>query len=44
MIIHSYIDKEDLRYILTGLNKLPDIQVAAQIDPYKLKSKENLVM
>ena len=44
MIIHSYIDKEDLSYILTGLNKLPDIQVAAQIDPYKLKSKENLVM
>lgn len=44
MIIHSYIDKEDLNYILTGLNKLPDIQVAAQIDPFKLKSKENLVM
>ena len=44
MIIQSYIDKEDLNYILTGLNKLPDIQVAAQIDPVKLKSKENLVM
>lgn len=44
MIIHQYIDKEDLGFILTGLNKLPDIQVAAQIDPHKLKSKENLVM
>ena len=44
MIIHTYIDKEDLNYILTGLNKLPDIQVAAQIDPLKLKSKENLIM
>ena len=44
MIIHQYIDKEDLNYILAGLNKLPDIQVAAQIDPLKLKSKENLVM
>jgi len=44
MIIQSYIDKEDLNYILAGLNKLPDIQVAAQIDPLKLKSKENLVM
>lgn len=44
MIIHQYIDKEDLNYILSGLNKLPDIQVAAQIDPFKLKSKENLVM
>ncbi|MNY59110.1 hypothetical protein D3C86_1955190 [compost metagenome] len=44
MVIHQYIDKEDLNYILAGLNKLPDIQVAAQIDPSKLKSKENLVM
>ncbi|TKC05063.1 IPExxxVDY family protein [Pedobacter frigoris] len=44
MIIHQYIDKEDLNFILTGLNKLSDIQVAAQIDPYKLKSNQNLVM
>ncbi|PYF75674.1 IPExxxVDY family protein [Pedobacter nutrimenti] len=44
MIIHQFLDKEDLNYILSGLNKLPDIQVAAQIDPYKLKSRENLVM
>lgn len=44
MIIHQYIDREDLNFILSGLNKLPDIQVAAQIDPLKLKSKENLVM
>lgn len=44
IIIHQYIDKEDLNFILTRLNKLPDIQVAAQIDPLKLKSRENLVM
>lgn len=44
MIIHQYIDKEDLNFILSGLNKLSDIQVAAQIDPVKLRSKENLVM
>lgn len=44
IIIHQYIDKEDLDFILSGLNKLPDIQVAAQINPQKLKSKENLVM
>ena len=44
MVIQSYIDKEDVNNILTGLNKLPDIQVAAQIDPIKLKSRENLVM
>ena len=44
MIIHQYIDKDDLNFILTRLNKLTDIQVAAQISPLKLKSKENLVM
>lgn len=44
LIIHQFLDKDDLNYILSGLNKLPDIQVAAQIDPYKLKSKENLIM
>lgn len=44
MIIHQYIDKEDLNYLLNGLNKLPDIQVAAQIDQYKLRSRENLIM
>jgi len=44
MVIQQFIDKEDVLYILAGLNKLADIQVAAQIDPAKLKSKENLVM
>ncbi|MEJ7556882.1 MAG: IPExxxVDY family protein [Pedobacter sp.] len=44
MVIHQYVDKDDLNYILSGLNKLSDIQVAAQIDPKRLKSRENLVM
>lgn len=44
MIIHQFINEEDLKFILTVLNKLPDIQVAAQINPQKLKSKENLVL
>ena len=44
MIIHQFIDKEDLNFIISNLNKIPDIQVAAQIDVKKLKSKENLVM
>lgn len=44
MIIQGYMHKEDLDYIISGLNKLPDIQVAAQIDPLKLKSNENLVI
>lgn len=44
MIIHQYISNEDVSLLLSKLNKLADIQVAAQIDIYKLKSKENLVM
>lgn len=44
MIIQQFIAKEDLDFILGRLNKLADIQVAAQINPLKLKSKENLVM
>lgn len=44
IIIRQYIDNEDLNFLLNGLNKLPNIQVAALIDPLKLKSKENLVI
>lgn len=44
IIIRQYIDEEDLNFLLTGLNKLLDVQVAVQIDPLKLKSKENLVI
>ncbi|MGF1922593.1 MAG: IPExxxVDY family protein [Bacteroidia bacterium] len=44
MIIQQFLAKEDLDFILGRLNKLTDIQVAAQINPLKLKSKENLVM
>ncbi|WP_443937635.1 IPExxxVDY family protein [Pedobacter sp. MW01-1-1] len=44
IIIREFIDSEDLNYLLQELNKLSDIQVAAKIDPSKLKSKENLVI
>ena len=44
IIIQQFIGKDELDFILSRLNKLPDIQVAAQINPLKLKSKENLVM
>ncbi len=44
MIIRQYIDQEDFSEILVKLNKLPDIQVAAKIDPTKLKSRENLIV
>ncbi|WP_256002982.1 MULTISPECIES: IPExxxVDY family protein [Pedobacter] len=44
MVIHQFIDQEDLNYIISGLNKLADIQVAVQIEPARLKSKQNLIM
>jgi RIO-like serine/threonine protein kinase len=44
LVIHQYLDAEDLKYILRQLNNVPDIQIAVQVDPRKLKSKENLVM
>jgi len=44
ILIKEFIDQEDLNYLINGLNKLPDIQVAAKIDPSKLKSKENLML
>lgn len=44
ILIKEYIDEEDLAKLIHGLNKLPDIQVAAKIDPAKLRSKENLMI
>jgi RIO-like serine/threonine protein kinase len=44
LVVHHYVDKEDLNYILRGLNKVPEIQGAIQVEPRKLRSKENLVM
>jgi RIO-like serine/threonine protein kinase len=44
LVVHHYLDAEDLNFIIKGLNKIPEVQVAIQVDPRKLKSKENLVM
>ena len=44
IIIQQFVDSEDLDYLISGLNKLADVQVAFKIDQNKLKSKENLVM
>ena len=44
IVIHQYIDKEDLNFLISGLNKLPEVQVAVKIDPAKLRSKENLML
>lgn len=44
IIIQQFIGKEDLSVFVSKLNKIPDIQVAVQVDVLKLKSKENLIM
>jgi hypothetical protein len=43
LLIRKYIDQEDLRGIINGLNKIQEVLVAAEVDPKKLKSKENLI-
>ena len=43
ILIKSFIDEEDLKTLLDGLNKIDDVVVASEIDIDKLKSKENLV-
>ncbi|HXI00853.1 MAG TPA: IPExxxVDY family protein [Sphingobacteriaceae bacterium] len=43
LLIYNFIDKEDLKGIIAGLNKINEVLVAAEVDPKKLKSKENLV-
>jgi len=43
ILIKNFIDKEDLNHLIEGINKLPEVVVAAEVDPEKLKSKENLI-
>ena len=43
VLIHNYIDNEDLQYIISGINKIAEVLVAVEIEPKKLKSKENLI-
>lgn len=43
ILIHNYIDKEDFKQLLVQLNKIPEVLVALEVDPKKLKSKENLI-
>jgi hypothetical protein len=44
LLIHNYIDQEELRQVIAGLNRIPEVAVAAEVDPKKLKSKENLII
>lgn len=43
LLIKNYIDRDDLHYLITGINKIPEVLVAVEIEPKKLKSKENLI-
>lgn len=43
LLIYNFIDSDDIQGIISGLNKINEVLVAAEVDPKKLKSKENLV-
>ncbi len=43
ILIRNYIDNEDFKLLISQLNKIPEILVALEVDPKKLKSKENLI-
>jgi hypothetical protein len=43
LLIRNYIDDDDLKVLINGINKIQDVLVAAEVDPKKLKSKENLI-
>lgn len=43
LMIRNFIDDEDLEHLITALNDIPDVVVASEIVPEKLKSRENLI-
>lgn len=43
ILIKEFIDEEDLSLFLTRLKFINDIQAAVEINPERLKSKENLL-
>jgi hypothetical protein len=43
LLIRNYMDEDDLKLIISKLNKVPEVLVALEVDPKKLKSKENLI-
>ena len=43
ILIKNYIDKESLGQFITGIKNIPEVQVAVEVDPKRLKSKENLI-
>ena len=43
ILIHNYISEEEIEELIDGINKLPEILAAIEVDPKRLKSKENLI-
>lgn len=43
LLIRNYIDEDDLKALISELNRIPEVLVAVEVDPKKLKSKENLI-
>lgn len=42
-LVRNFIDDEDLEALQDNINAIPDVVVASEISPQKLKSKENLI-
>lgn len=43
ILIKNFIDDEDLDTLLNAINEIPEVVVATEINPEKLKSKDNLI-
>ncbi len=42
-LIRNFIDDEDLATLQESITNIPEVVVASEISPQKLKSKENLI-
>lgn len=43
LLIRNFIDEEDLAALQDAIAEIPEVVVASEISPQKLKSKENLI-
>ena len=43
ILIRNYISFEELEELIDKINKMPDVVAAIEVDPKRLKSKENLI-
>ena len=43
LMVKNFIDEEDLAFWLSRIKKLPEVIAAVEVEPKRLKSKENLL-